>query len=51
MARLWASASLIPGWWIRRASTIWAPTVYTGVRALSGSWKTMATWEPRMRDM
>ena len=34
-----------------RASTIWSPMVYTGVNALSGSWKIMATFLPRTSDI
>ena len=33
--------------WMRIASTIWAPTVITGFRAVMGSWKMMLIREPR----
>ena len=34
-------------WWVVMASAIWSPTVYTGVRADSGSWKTIEMPRPR----
>ena len=33
------------------ASAIWSPTVYTGVKADIGSWKTVPIRAPRMRDI
>ncbi len=33
--------------WTRRASTIWKPTVYTGLSAVIGSWKITAMSLPR----
>ena len=37
--------------WIRTASAICSPTGYTGFRLVSGSWKIMAIWLPRMLRM
>ncbi len=34
--------------WARRPSAICHPTVYTGLSAVDGSWKTIATSRPRM---
>ena len=41
-----ACAFFMP-WWMRSVSMIWWPTVKTGFRELSASWKTMATSLPR----
>ena len=35
-------------WWSRIASTIWSPTVKTGLREVIGSWKIMEIWSPRI---
>ncbi len=45
------AADLLTSWWMRMASTIWSPTVYTGVSAESGSWKIIAIDSPRSADM
>ena len=37
--------------WIRTISAIWRPTVCTGLRAVSGSWKIMAISPPRTSRM
>jgi hypothetical protein len=36
-------------WWMRSASASWSPTRCTGVKACSGSWKTIAIRRPRIR--
>ena len=46
--RVLSSALLAFLSWARRPSAICQPTVKTGLRAVEGSWKTIATSDPRM---